>query len=106
MKTLYSVLESITDDDSKVLADHYATVSLPAYIANIYHEIFGDVEKSSFKVTKSGKWSKLGFIDEYHIMIDDFKGTCKNMERWIKEFKALFEQREYIDKKNQSRYKN
>lgn len=102
MKTLYSVLESIADDDSKVLANHYAAVSLPTYIARIYHEIFGDVIKSSSKepdVIRISKWFTIGFIDEDHIMIDDFEGTCKNMEKWVKEFKALFRQRAYIDKK-------
>lgn len=99
MRSLYKILESIVDKDSEILANQYATVSLPVYIADIYHEIFGDVVESSSKVTKSDKWLALGFIDEDNIVKDDFKSTCKNMEKKVKEFKALFGQRACIDKK-------
>lgn len=101
MRSLYEILESIVDKDSEVLANQYATVSLPVYIADIYHEIFGNVVEFNSKVTKIDKWFTLGFIDEDYIKIDvdDFKVTCKNMEKKVKEFKALFRQRAYIDKK-------
>lgn len=70
MRSLYKILESIVD---------------------IYHEIFGDVVESSSKVTKSDKWLALGFIDEDNIVKDDFKGTCKNMEKRLKSLKLYLD---------------
>ena len=93
MRSLFNILESIADSDEEVLAKQFAQSTLPVYITDIYHEIFGEVIEPSSNVIRIDKWYTSGYINGEHIDIDDYRGTCKNMRKWVKEFEKKLKQK-------------